>query len=167
VELEKKAQAARQQQHVMAGCIAATNASPWSTSMPVYVPGVISPSQAAFYNDGPSATPGCVTPNLSPHYQDALPHGGFNPNNLYSPAYEQREPGPGADGDPFTGRRGPLEFDGAGAEGAEEEGGVRTRRTMKRRGWRMRTTTRTKRAARKKTRRVPVTMISWRSTRTA
>ncbi|KAK1684066.1 hypothetical protein QYE76_044914 [Lolium multiflorum] len=51
---------------------------------------------------------------------DALPHGGFNPNNLYSPAYEQREPGPGADGDPFTGRRGPLEFDGAGAE---EEGG--------------------------------------------
>jgi hypothetical protein len=22
-------------------------------------------------------------PNLSPHYQDALPHGGFNPNNLY------------------------------------------------------------------------------------
>ena len=124
VELEKKAQAARQHQHVMAGCIAATNASPWSTSMPVYVPGVISPSQAAFYNDGPSATPGCVTPNLSPHYQDALPHGGFNPNNLYSPAYEQREPGPGPDGDPFTGRRGPLEYDGAGAEeddGVEEE----------------------------------------------
>nr|XP_051203983.1 uncharacterized protein LOC127317464 [Lolium perenne] len=124
VELEKKAQAARQHQHVMAGCIAATNASPWSTSMPVYVPGVISPSQAAFYNDGPSATPGCVTPNLSPHYQDALPHGGFNPNNLYSPAYEQREPGPGPDGDPFTGRRGPLEYDGADAEeddGVEEE----------------------------------------------
>ncbi|KAK1584899.1 hypothetical protein QYE76_016625 [Lolium multiflorum] len=50
----------------------------------------------------PLRPPGCVTPNLSPHYQDALPHGGFNPNNLYSPAYEQREPGPGADGDPFT-----------------------------------------------------------------
>jgi hypothetical protein len=63
-------------------------------------------------------------PNLSPHYQDALPHGGFNPNNLfYSPAYEQapqREPGPGPKDAPFTGRRGPLEFDGAGAE--EEEG---------------------------------------------
>ncbi|XP_051188068.1 uncharacterized protein [Lolium perenne] len=55
--------------------------------------------------------------------RDALPRGGFNPNNLYSPVYEQREPGPGADGNPFTGRRGPLEFDGAGAEGAEEEGG--------------------------------------------
>jgi hypothetical protein len=53
---------------------------------------VFSPSSSAFYNDGPSGTPGCVTPNLLPHYQDALPHGGFNPNNLYSPAYEQREP---------------------------------------------------------------------------
>ncbi|KAK1694824.1 hypothetical protein QYE76_011521 [Lolium multiflorum] len=52
---------------------------PMEYVLPVYVPGVISPSQAAFYNDGPSATPGCVTPNLSPHYQDALPHGGFNP----------------------------------------------------------------------------------------
>jgi hypothetical protein len=47
---------------------------------------------------------------LSPHYQDALPHGGFNPNNLYSSAYEQREPGPGADGDPFTGRRAAHNF---------------------------------------------------------
>ncbi|KAK1607577.1 hypothetical protein QYE76_031250 [Lolium multiflorum] len=84
------------------GCIAATNASPWrSTGVRS---GVISPSQAAFYNDGPSATPGCVTPNLSPHYQDALPHGGFNPNNLYS-----RVRAPSPDGDPFTGRRGPVE----------------------------------------------------------
>jgi hypothetical protein len=124
VELEKKAPAARQHQHILAGCIAATNASPYSTNVPVYVPGVFSPSSSVFYNDGPSGTPGCVTPNLSPHYQDALPHGGFNPNNLYSPAYEQREPGPGADGGPFTGRRGPLEYDGAGAEeddGVEEE----------------------------------------------
>jgi hypothetical protein len=66
-EQEKKALAARQHQHIMVGCIDATNASPWSTSLPVYVPGVISPSTSTFNNDGPSATPGCVTPNLSPH----------------------------------------------------------------------------------------------------
>ncbi|KAK1665471.1 hypothetical protein QYE76_053630 [Lolium multiflorum] len=73
---------ARQHQQIMAGCIAATNASPWSTSVPVYVPGVISPLTSAFYNDGPFATPG-----------RRLVH-----------------------------RRGPLEFDGAGAE-EEEDGG--------------------------------------------
>jgi hypothetical protein len=54
-EQEKKDLAARQHQHIMTGCIAATNASPCSTSGSVYVPGVISPSTSAFYNDGPSA----------------------------------------------------------------------------------------------------------------
>ncbi|KAK1679136.1 hypothetical protein QYE76_039984 [Lolium multiflorum] len=138
-EQEKKALAARQHQNIIAGCIAATNTSPWSTSLPVYVPG------------------------------DALLHGGFNPNNLfYSPAYEQapqREPGPGPDGAPSTGRRGPLEFDGARAE--EEEDGGEDEEEEEEEGWRTTTTTTrtmtmTKRAARKRTKRVPVTMISWR-----
>jgi hypothetical protein len=52
--------------------------------------------------------------------------GGFNPNAvIYSPAYDptpQRQPGPGADGAPFTCRSGPLEFEGAGCSfGWEEE----------------------------------------------
>jgi hypothetical protein len=44
---------------------------------------------------------------------------------FYSLAYDQapqREPGPGVDGAPFTGRRGPLEFSSAGGEEEEEEG---------------------------------------------
>ncbi|KAK1679269.1 hypothetical protein QYE76_040117 [Lolium multiflorum] len=70
--------------------------------MPSYIPGVLSPSTFGFYNDVPSATPVCVTPNLSPRYEDALPHGSFNPNTMfYSPT-------------------GPLEFDGASVEEEEE-----------------------------------------------
>jgi hypothetical protein len=81
----------RAQQHALAACIAANNASPWSTSVSVYIPGVMSPSTSRFYNDGPyAATPGCVTSNFSPRYVYTLPHGGFNPNAVfYSPAYDQ------------------------------------------------------------------------------
>jgi hypothetical protein len=39
---EKKALGARAHQHALAGCIATTNAGPWSTAMPAYVPGVFS-----------------------------------------------------------------------------------------------------------------------------
>jgi hypothetical protein len=122
---EKKMVAARTQQHALATCIAANNASPWTASTLVYILGVLSPLTSGFYNDNPSATLRCVTPNLSPRYEDTLPHGGFNPNDVfYSPAYEQasqREPGPGADDAPFTGRRGLLEFASAGGEEVDEE----------------------------------------------
>ncbi|KAK1662212.1 hypothetical protein QYE76_050371 [Lolium multiflorum] len=102
-QLEKKALAARAHQHALAGCIAATNASPWRTMLSPYISGVLSPSTSGFYNDCSSATPGCMTPNLSPRYEDALPHGGFNPNAMfYSPMYK---PGPGPEGAPFNGRR--------------------------------------------------------------
>jgi hypothetical protein len=63
---EKKTMVAHAQQHALAACIAAINVSPWSMSAPVYIPGVLSPSTSGFYNDDPSTTPGCVTPNLSP-----------------------------------------------------------------------------------------------------
>ncbi|KAK1662213.1 hypothetical protein QYE76_050372 [Lolium multiflorum] len=57
-QLEKKALAARAHQHALAGCIAATNASPWRTMLSPYISGVLSPSTSGFYNDCSSATPG-------------------------------------------------------------------------------------------------------------
>jgi hypothetical protein len=96
---------------------------------------------------------------LSPHYQDALPHGGFNPNNLYSPAYESQDPVRTASLSPAAGVR-----SNTTAPVLRRTTGLRRRTTRKRTGWRTtrRTTMRTKRAARKRTTRVPVTMISWR-----
>ncbi|KAK1604765.1 hypothetical protein QYE76_028438 [Lolium multiflorum] len=119
--------------------------------------GSVVPVDIRFYNDGPSATPGCVTPNLSPRYEDALPHGGFNPNAMfYSPTYE---PGPGPEGAPFNGRRGSLEFDGAGAEEEEEE----VEEDEEEEGEEGVEETTMKRAATKRTTRVPgrMPMISW------
>jgi hypothetical protein len=88
-----------------------------------YIPVVASLSTPGFFGEAASATPGCLTPNLSPRYENARPHGGFNPNALFSQMCDapQRQQGHGVDGVSFTGRRGPLEFEGVGASFGEEE----------------------------------------------
>jgi hypothetical protein len=137
VQQEKKSVAARAHQKALVACIATTNASPWITSG---IPGVVSPSTPGLFNEGPSATPGCVTP-----YEDALPLGGFNPTPYFTPRRTtQCQQGLGADNASFTGRRDPLEFKGAGGE-EEEEGarGWRTTMTMMKRAA-TKTTTRTR-----------------------
>jgi hypothetical protein len=60
---------------------------------------------------------------LSPLYEDALAHDNFNPNVVFFPAYNepQRHQGHGADDVDFTGRRGPLQFEGASALFGDED----------------------------------------------
>jgi hypothetical protein len=67
--------------HVSALTAAAT-AIPWSGSAsgPAYIPRVASPSKSGFFNN-----PGSSTLWFSPHYANVAPHGGFNPNAMFSP----------------------------------------------------------------------------------
>nr|XP_051189995.1 uncharacterized protein LOC127303288 [Lolium perenne] len=112
-----------QQKVVLATCTTTTAASPWSCSTSVYILGVASPSTPGFFGEAAAATPGCLTPRLLPRYEDALAHGGFNPNVVLSPKYDeqQRQQGHDADGVAFTSRRGPLQFEGAVASFGKEE----------------------------------------------
>lgn len=70
---------------------------------------------------------------LSQHYADIASHGGFNPNAIISPTYDERRHQGHDDDVSFTGSRGPLEFDGgagapfdgmsaSGEEEADEDG---------------------------------------------
>jgi hypothetical protein len=87
--------------HVATLTTSASNAS-------LYIPSSSSPSTPRFFNDH-----GGTTPCFSLHYADIVTHGGFDPNAMFSPAYNERwKPEHGDIDIPFTGRRGPLEYEG-------------------------------------------------------
>jgi hypothetical protein len=84
----------------------ATAVSPWSYSMSTYIPGVASVSTLGFFGEDAAVKPRCLTPCLSPWYEDALAHDGFNPNTMFSLTYDEqhRQQGHGVDGVAFIGR---------------------------------------------------------------
>jgi hypothetical protein len=113
-----------QQKVVLAACATTIAASPWSCSS-TYMPRVASPLALGFFSEAAATTPGCLAQHLSPWYEDALAHVGFNPNTVFSLTYDEQQcqQGNGADDASFTGRRGLLQFETVGCPFDEMQAG--------------------------------------------